>query len=256
MSASTSRRYPPELRERAVRMVGEIRADHDSEWAAMAQVAELLGVGTPETVRKWCRRAEVDAGQLPGGHVGGVCGTAAIEAGERGVEASQCDLAQRLGFLRGRARPATAMIVRYIDEHVGQRTEGLRWGVESICALTQLGAKIAPSTYYEHRGRTPTAREIRDEELKSLIVTVHADHYGVFGARKVWLTLNRQRAEGAPPIARCTVERLMGDLGLHGAVRGTVKRTTVSDPGSVSSDSLRPAPRRSRRGRICGVQRR
>lgn len=125
------------------------------------------------------------------------------------------------------------MIVRYIDEHVGQRTEGLRWGVESICAqLTQLGAKIAPSTYYEHRGRTPTAREIRDEELKPLIVTVHADNYGVFGARKVWLTLNRQRAEGAPPIARCTVERLMGDLGLHGAVRGTVKRTTVSDPGT------------------------
>lgn len=49
MSGSTSKRYPAELRERAVRMVAEIRADHDSEWAAMAKVAELLGIGTVET---------------------------------------------------------------------------------------------------------------------------------------------------------------------------------------------------------------
>jgi transposase len=66
MSGSTSTRYPVELRERAVRMVTEIRLDHESEWAAMTQVATLLGVGTPETVRKWCRQAQVDAGARPG----------------------------------------------------------------------------------------------------------------------------------------------------------------------------------------------
>jgi putative transposase len=123
------------------------------------------------------------------------------------------------------------LIVQYIDSVAGHHGEGsLRWGVESICAqLTELGAKIAPATYYEHRGRRPTARQIADAELKPKIVAVHAGNYGVYGARKVWLTLNRQRPAGAPPVARCTVERLMGELGLAGAVRGKVKKTTISD---------------------------
>ena len=58
--------YPPELWERAVRLVAECRPDHDSEWDAMRSVAQKLGIGTTETVRKWVRRAEVDAGAHPG----------------------------------------------------------------------------------------------------------------------------------------------------------------------------------------------
>jgi transposase len=58
--------YPPELRERAVRMVAEVTSNHDSQWAAIGAVAQKLGVGSTETAREWVRQAEVDAGQRAG----------------------------------------------------------------------------------------------------------------------------------------------------------------------------------------------
>jgi transposase len=58
-------RYPQEMRERAVRMVFEHQDEHDSQWAAITSVATKLGM-TPETLRKWVRRAEIDEGQRPG----------------------------------------------------------------------------------------------------------------------------------------------------------------------------------------------
>jgi len=58
--------YPPELRERAVRMVAEVQGDYPSQWAAIGAVASKLGIGSAETLRKWVRRAEVDAGERPG----------------------------------------------------------------------------------------------------------------------------------------------------------------------------------------------
>lgn len=63
MSSNTSRRYPQELREQAVRMVSESGSDHGSEWEVMTSVAGKWGIGTPETVRKWVRAAQ--AGRDP-----------------------------------------------------------------------------------------------------------------------------------------------------------------------------------------------
>jgi len=104
---------------------------------------------------------------------------------------------------------------RYIDAH---RT---RFGVEPICATLQ----VAPSTYYAARKRAPSARSLRDTELKARLTQVHAAHFGVYGVRKLWRQLQR---EGST-VARCTVERLMSDLGLRGVVRGRRQRTTVPD---------------------------
>lgn len=98
-------------------------------------------------------------------------------------------------------------------------------GVEPICEILQ----FAPSTYYAVKSRPASARSVLDAELKVMIVRVYKENYEVYGARKIWLAL---RAEGVD-VARCTIERLMGDLGLAGAVRGDHKRrTTVPDPAA------------------------
>jgi len=103
-----------------------------------------------------------------------------------------------------------------------------RFGVEPICRALQL----APSTYWSAKRRPRSARSIRDEELKGQIRRVHAENYGVYGAPKVWAQLNREGIR----VARCTVERLMREIGLRGTVRGKVKRTTIAG-GDVAARS-------------------
>jgi putative transposase len=112
--------------------------------------------------------------------------------------------------------------------------------------LTEHGCPIAPSTYYDAARRPPSARAVRQEQLKGHVIRVHAENYGVYGARKVWLALNR---EGIA-VARCTVERLMRELGLAGARRGKRVRTTRPDAAAARPADLvrrnftRPAPDR------------
>ena len=120
------------------------------------------------------------------------------------------------------------MICQYIDSRKKE------FGVEPICkVLTGAGVKIAPSTYYAAKTRPLSARSLRDETLKVEISRVHKDNYSVLGARKMHVMLNRpeiSERHGAGHVARCTVERLMADLGLHGIRRARSPRTTRSAP--------------------------
>jgi len=114
-------------------------------------------------------------------------------------------------------------MVRFIDENRDD------YGVEPICAQVP----IAPSTYYEHKarqadpGRLP-ARAQRDAWLINEIRRVWEDNFQLYGVRKVWRQLRR---EGAT-VARCTVARLMRQMGLQGAVRGRRFKTTIADANS------------------------
>ncbi|MFI5572538.1 IS3 family transposase, partial [Streptomyces sp. NPDC051740] len=131
-----------------------------------------------------------------------------------------------------------------MDEHKGRFG-----GVEPICrVLTMHDCKIAPATYYAHHKRrtAPSARTVRDGEPKELIQHVYDSNYRVYGARRIWRELNRQ----GQAVARCTVERLMRELGITGAVRG--KRVITTLPGGqtgrapdlVDRDFVAGAPNR------------
>ncbi|MDH6436013.1 putative transposase [Streptomyces sp. SAI-144] len=109
------------------------------------------------------------------------------------------------------------------------------FGVEPICrVLSGHGLKIATSTYYAAKNRTPSPRAVRDAELKAQISRVHADNYGVYGVRKVWRQLLRE----GTVVARCTVARLMRELDLQGARRGKKIRTTMRDDGHERAADL------------------
>ena len=75
---------------------------------------------------------------------------------------------------------------------------------------------------------------MRDEKIKELIVAEYDENYRCYGARKMWLQLR----QAGHDVARCTVERLMNDLGLQGARRGPVKRTTIADPAAGRAKDL------------------
>src|SRR4051794_24096980 len=63
--SGTSKRYAPEVRERAVRLVLEHQHEYESQWAVIVSVAAKIGC-TPETLRTWVRLVEVDEGRRPG----------------------------------------------------------------------------------------------------------------------------------------------------------------------------------------------
>jgi len=111
-------------------------------------------------------------------------------------------------------------MIAFIDDHREA------FGVEPICKVLP----IAPSTYHEHAARRAdpaklSARAKQDVSLKVEIRRVFADNFEVYGVRKVWRQLRREGFD----IARCTVERLMRSMDLHGVVRGKPVKTTVSD---------------------------
>jgi len=114
-------------------------------------------------------------------------------------------------------------MIAFIDDHRDA------FGVEPICRVLP----IAPSSYHAQvaQRRAPeraSARTRRDGLLKAEIRRVHAEHFGVYGVRKVWHQLRR---EGLA-VARCTVARLMRALGLQGVVRGKETRTTMPNRGA------------------------
>ena len=99
-------------------------------------------------------------------------------------------------------------------------------GVEPICRELP----IAPSTFYDNLAKRADPERLsdrakRDAELRPEIQRVFEENWRVYGVRKVWRQLGREGFD----VARCTVARLMKDMGLQGAIRGKLHRTTIPD---------------------------
>src|SRR5690606_38565469 len=132
-------------------------------------------------------------------------------------------------------------MIAFIDEHRDA------CGVEPICRVLP----IAPSSYHERvaQRRDPGRRSVRSqrgEVLKPEVMRAFAENFGVYGVRKVWRQMQREGFD----VARCTVQRLMRELGLQGVIRGKPVRTTISDKAApcpldhVNRQFKAPAPNR------------
>ncbi|WP_461383820.1 IS3 family transposase [Devosia indica] len=218
--SKTTNKFSPEVRTRAVRMVLEHGGEYPSRWAAVVSVSQKIGCSA-HTLNEWVKKAEVDGGRRAG---------VPSEVAEKlkALERENRELRQANEILRkasayfgpGGARPPTEAMIAFIDEHRGH------YGVEPICRVLP----IAPSTYHEHvaQRRDPSrlsARAQRDEALKPEVMRVFAENFSVYGVRKVWRQMQREGFD----VARCTVQRLMRDLGLQGVIRGKPVHTTISD---------------------------
>ena len=120
-------------------------------------------------------------------------------------------------------------MVTFIDAHRGT------YGVEPICEVLP----IAPATYFRHKTeQTHPARRSeraqRDDWLTTQIQQVWDENFGVYGARQVW----RQLTRDGIAVARCTVERLMRQMGLQGVVRGRAFKTTTPDDAAARPADL------------------
>ncbi|MCM8567736.1 IS3 family transposase [Thauera linaloolentis] len=216
-------KFSPEVRERAVRMVFEQRAEHSSQWSAIESIAGKIGCSA-QTLCNWVRQFERDTGQRDGVSTAEAARIRELERENRELKKANeiLRLASAL-FRAGGARPPQQVMNGFIDTHRE------RFGVEPICKVLQ----VAPSAYRRTvaRRRNPAlraSRTRRDEVLASDIERVWQTNLQVYGARKVWRQLQR---EGIT-VARCTVERLMRADGLRGALRGKTVRTTRPDPAS------------------------
>ncbi|WP_347887816.1 IS3 family transposase [Nitrosomonas europaea] len=211
-------KFSPEVRERSVRLVQEHRGEYPSLWAAVESIAPKIGC-VPSTLLEWVKRSEINNGAREGLTSSERDRLKALERENRELRRANEILKTASGFFRpGGARPRSEEVNAYIDQYRSI------YGVEPVCKVLQ----VAPSAYWRHaaRQRYPqlrSARARRDELLMADIGRVWQANMQVYGARKIWYQLQR---EGVT-VARCTVERLMRQLGLQGARRGKIIRTTV-----------------------------
>ncbi|MFD3458426.1 IS3 family transposase [Nocardia fluminea] len=227
-----SKRYPPEVREKALRLALDHLDEYPSAYAAAQAIGPMVDVH-PESLRQWILKAQAG----PGRPVAVTKTAEQLELEQLRRENRELKQANEIlklasAFFRAGTRPATPLIVGFIDQHRQVH------GVESICrVLTEHGIQIAPRTYRKARFRPPSAREVADASLEHALRGLADSLEQMYGRRKMTRYLRRC----GHAAAFCTVDRLMRDLGMNGVVRGRRHRTTIP-----SKDGIRAGDRLNR----------
>ncbi|TMR02189.1 IS3 family transposase [Actinomadura soli] len=209
---SAPRKYPQELRDRAVRLAME--SDRP-----IAQIAADLGIHR-EALRIWVRQAQADAGQR--------------SEQLTTVEREELKRLRKENNELKRANEILKAASALFAAELGQpRTKWSWWSITCVTASGPVPVcrvlDLCPGTYYDRKRRPPSARAQRDAVLIEQISDVHQASYGTYGAYRVPKQLRRQGVQ----VARCTVERLMRAHGLQGVHRRDRQRTTT--PGETAS---------------------
>ena len=174
------RQFPPEFRQRALRMLEESVPDHETDYAAIHHVASKLGVG-PEALRKWRRQSEVDSAARPGRDVGRVRRDQAAE-----LRRANEILRAASAFLLWNSTAPTARLSGSSSSSrtvAGSRPSAALWARQSVVPH-----------YPRHRAakyRPPSVRALSDVLLGAEIAWLHGEIYGVNGVWKMHALMRR-----------------------------------------------------------------
>ncbi|WP_105033802.1 IS3 family transposase [Cryobacterium aureum] len=221
------KKYPDEVRERAVRMTLDRVKDYPSMWAACRELAPKLNVG-PETLRKWVRQAQSDAGERTGPTSEELEEIKRLKRENRDLRETNEILKAAGVFLREGARPSQPSIVAFIA-----RMKANGHGVELTCGvLREQGVAVTSRSYRTWKIRAAAVRTRSDAVLLDRLKALKArDVQGrqqpeiLYGRRKMTAWLSRGEFAG---VSKHTVDRLMRLEGMNGLVRGRKPRSTVT----------------------------
>src|SRR5665647_1912839 len=210
-------KYPPEFRERCVRIARESARPISAR-------SRVIWASTPRPCGCGCAKTRPTTAAVPIGWPP----PSAASSWPCAVRCATCAAPTRSSRRRVRfSRANSTSPVR--GERVTDANRE-RFGVEPICREIEVSA----SAYRARRVRPPSARSRRDAWLLERIRRVHADSDGIYGQLKVWDELSDEGIS----VARCTVERLMRAHGIEGLRNGQTQRTTLPGLGPVAAPDL------------------
>jgi transposase-like protein len=201
-------KYSDELRRRAIDEV--IERDRK-----IPDVARDLGIGSPETLRGWVKQARVDRGLAAGPSSEELAEIKKLRKEVADQQRTIEILKAATTYFRKGGRPPLEVMIAFVDAHRDT------WPVAAMCAAIGLRER----SYYAAKVRVPSARAVTDEAHKIKIRVAWVANYSCYGPRRIHKQLRREDHV----IARCTVERLMADMGIGGVIRGKKRYTTIAD---------------------------